>query len=160
MTTARQQQKKRDVEDKTDTITHRSNKTDKYGPLIHLPAPLLSSFAPLDPTSQENFARLLTAITIRPTNGNDKGKSSNYIKPFTKHIPFLLVDLMNIQVSARPFQNKDILIESGVYCLLDVCSEYELKYVLANLEMNSGAKSLFKKVVVEWETGHKFKGKV
>ena len=86
-------------------------------------------------------------------------QTSRYIKPFSKHAPFLIIEFINIQSSKRPFQpdcKKNLT--NGMYSLLHLCSKHGHDFVLATLDPHSGARPLFKKLFSEWEADHKFNG--
>ncbi|TPX72686.1 hypothetical protein SpCBS45565_g00076 [Spizellomyces sp. 'palustris'] len=137
---------------------------------------LLARYAPLPVTCAENLSRLLVAVgqkalTRKHAAGNRTDGSimttrigtsaSTTVKPFSKHVPFLLSTIVHIQSSARPFTPaaKAALME-GVYALLDLCGDHGRDAVLAGLDAHGGGRPLFKALVGDWEKYHRFTGKV
>ncbi|KAI9204356.1 Urb2/Npa2 family-domain-containing protein [Polychytrium aggregatum] len=84
------------------------------------------------------------------------------VKPFSKHVAFLLAEFISIQTSSRPIHPRrkhDIV--QGIYALLDLCGEHGREMMLAAADsLGSGGRDLFKSLVSEWEKSHRFKGKV
>lgn len=86
-------------------------------------------------------------------------QSSLYIKPFSKHAPFLLIEFITIQASKRSFQAAATQqLTNGMYSLLNLCSRHGNDFILATLDPHTNARPLFKKLVSEWEADHKFNG--
>ncbi|KND01600.1 uncharacterized protein SPPG_03398 [Spizellomyces punctatus DAOM BR117] len=152
-----------------------TNSAHKFPSQFETPS-LLARYAPLPVTCAENLSRLLVAIgqkalTRKHAAGNrtDGGitmttmgtSASTTVKPFSKHVPFLLSTIVHIQSSARPFTPaaKSALME-GVYALLDLCGDHGRDAVLAGLDAHGGGRPLFKALVGDWEKYHRFTGKV
>ncbi|KAJ3010681.1 rRNA primary transcript metabolism protein [Thoreauomyces humboldtii] len=140
--------------------------------------PLLAQYAPLPVASASNLARLLVALGQKAvaTSGPDSASTSSSngtssallatsssatVKPFTKHAPFLLTTIIDIQASSRPFPTdvKEALME-GIYALLDLCGDHGRETVLAALDPYAGGRPLVKALVADWEMYHRYTGKV
>lgn len=86
-------------------------------------------------------------------------QASLYIKPFSKHAPFLLIEFISIQASKRPFQaDSKKQLTNAMYYALQLCSKHGHDFILATLDPHTNARPLFKKLVTEWESDHKFHG--
>jgi hypothetical protein len=127
---------------------------------------------PLKSKQAHLFSQILMSMTQKPSLANDnqqqpgtnqahdiKTQSRQFIKPFSKHAPFLLITFCHIQASKRPFETgcrKELSL--GLYSLLDLCNDHGRSFVLAALDANAGGRPIFKALVSDWETNHRFKG--
>ncbi|KAJ3329321.1 rRNA primary transcript metabolism protein [Blyttiomyces sp. JEL0837] len=92
------------------------------------------------------------------------------VRPFAKHAPYILAELVAIQASRVPLVPRfRTALEEGIYALLDLSGEFGRRAVLAGLDAlhgfsegvsSGGARNVFKELVAEWEKNHTFKGKV
>jgi hypothetical protein len=126
----------------------------------------------LGPDQAHLFSQILMSMTQKPSLANEtqttletsqgrdiKTQSRQFIKPFSKHAPFLLVTFCHVQASKRPFQTecrKELSL--GLYSLLDLCNDHGRSFVLAALDANGGGRPIFKALVSDWEKDHRFKG--
>jgi hypothetical protein len=85
--------------------------------------------------------------------------ASIYIKPFSKHAAFLILEYLSIQSSRRPF-DADVKSEivSGMYSLLDLCNDHGREFILANCDASVGSKPIFKALMNDWSRNAKFQG--
>lgn len=129
----------------------------RFGILCHDSTPLPPKLAVL-------YSNIIMSMTQKPSRdvSDDNlltSQTSLYIKPFSKHAPFLLLEFIIIQSSKRPFQAASIqALTNGMYSLLNLCSKHGHAFILATLDPHTNARPLFKKLVSEWEADHKFNG--
>ncbi|KAI9006144.1 Urb2/Npa2 family-domain-containing protein [Gaertneriomyces semiglobifer] len=132
------------------------------------PSSILAQYGPLPSGYAENLARLMVALGQKSVSSSGGLKvpavitsSAATVKPFSKHATFLLSNIIQVQISARPFtpEAKAVLAE-GIYALLDLCGDHGRESLLAALDPHSAGRPLLKALVAEWEKVHKFKGKV
>ncbi|KAJ3184189.1 rRNA primary transcript metabolism protein [Geranomyces variabilis] len=142
--------------------------------------PSLARYAPLPPECASDLARVLVALSQKSllTSQTDQLAASASasastqpsavttsaaatVKPFTKHAPFLLSAVLQIQISPRPLapEAKHELMD-GIYALLDLCGDHGREAVLAASDPHGGARPLLKATVAEWEQHHRYHGKV
>lgn len=124
--------------------------------------PLLYEFTPLDDSSAQRFARLLTTIPQKQhSNSTAKNtKSAQTLhKIISKHTPSILIEYFNIQsdVSMSVVQpsTKSILTQA-LYDILDMCSESDRTFILSSLD--GPGKALFKNFYTNWKDNHKYTG--
>lgn len=106
----------------------------------------LYCLTPLPPCSlpseyRHKITRLLEQIT-------HKREDNDSIKPFAKHIPFLISKIL---YSGN--------VNEWKYCLfvcLDCCDDYGRNMVLAQLDI--GTREVYKRIVTEWEREHRYTG--
>lgn len=97
-------------------------------------------------SSAENFARLLEEI------------ARNHAYVFNKYTPYFLVDMI-VFLRSQPLDGhvrKALL--SGLYALVGICSEHELK--LLNSFLDTSGKLYFKNLYTDYLASFKFKGKI
>lgn len=159
---------------RADSSTAHATRTTTSAPFLPDPFPLLSHHAPLPESCADNLSRLFIAIgqkstgaTSTPSNPatttttpNAATATAKTVKPFSKHAPFLVASIVQIQTSLRPFSaaSKVALLE-GIYALLDVCEDHGREAVLAGLDANGGGRVVFKALVSDWEKHHRYTGK-
>ncbi|KAI9089403.1 Urb2/Npa2 family-domain-containing protein [Phlyctochytrium arcticum] len=137
---------------------------------------LFNTYAPLPSRCAEDLARLFSGLAQKSTSTSNHPSSSsslsapgpatltsaaaNTVKPFSKHAPFLLASIIQIQTSSQPITiaSKAVLME-GFYALLDLCSDGGREAVLAGLDQHGGGRPLYKAMVADWDKFHRFKGK-
>ena len=109
-----------------------------------------------------HYSQILSSMTQKPSReylDSTLGTlNASFVKPFSKYVPFLVLEFMTIQSSCTPFEGqvKAELIQ-GMFSLLDCCHEHGHDYILCQL--NGGARPLFKNLISEWERCHCYKGK-
>jgi hypothetical protein len=125
---------------------------------------ILSKNEPLHQNLASIYSNICMSMTQKPSRDvSDEtsltSQSSCYIKPFSKHVPFLLIEFITIQCSKRPFQTEaKQQLTIGMYALLNLCNKHGLDFVLATLDPHTNARPLFKKLVADWEADHRFNG--
>lgn len=124
--------------------------------------PLLFEFTPLDDSSAQRFARLLTTIPQKQhsTTTVKNAKSAQTLqKIISKHTPTILIEYFNIQsnVSMSVVQpsTKSILTQA-LYDILDMCSDSDRTFILSCLD--GPGKALFKSFYTNWKDNHKYTG--
>ncbi|KAJ3150470.1 hypothetical protein HDU86_006643 [Geranomyces michiganensis] len=139
--------------------------------------PSLARYAPLPVTCASDLARVLVALNQKSLLPNQTDllttpstsapasalitSTAATVKPFTKHAPFLLSAVLQMQISPRPLapEAKHELMD-GIYALLDLCGDHGREAVLAASDPHGGARPLLKATVAEWEQHHRYHGKV
>ncbi|KAI9329591.1 Urb2/Npa2 family-domain-containing protein [Pilaira anomala] len=124
--------------------------------------PLLYEFTPLDDTSAQRFARVLTTIPQKQysTSSAKNAKSTQSLyKIIAKHTPSILIEYFSIQSNTtmsivRP-STKSILTQA-LYDILDMCSDTDRTFILSCLD--GPGKSLFKSFYTNWKDTHKYTG--
>jgi hypothetical protein len=124
--------------------------------------PLLFEFTPLEDSSAQRFARLLTTIPQKQhsTSTSKSSKSTQTLqKVISKHTPSILIEYFNIQsnVSMSVVQpsTKSILTQA-LYDILDMCSDSDRTFILSCLD--GPGKALFKSFYTSWKDNHKYTG--
>lgn len=116
------------------------------------------------------YSDLVLSLTQRPllevtsgSSGSDEThlmtQTASFIKPFSKHAPMLLLAMVSIQSSRRPFDidcKKELT--QGIYYLLDLCNDHGRSFALAALDANGGGRPILKTWVSDWEKYHRFRG--
>ncbi|KAI9477719.1 MAG: Urb2/Npa2 family-domain-containing protein [Benjaminiella poitrasii] len=121
--------------------------------------PLFAQFTPLDATSANRLARLLTTIPQKPNVQFQKKSVHMLQKMLAKHTPSLLIEYFSLQ--SNPTTNivnpaiKSILTHA-LYDILDACSEADRTFVLSCLD--GSGKVLFKSFYMTWKETHKYTG--
>ena len=93
----------------------------------------------------ESMARLLEEI------------SSNK-KSVSKYVPYILSDCVHNFHNFSFIEQYKEAIMSGVYCLIDCCSEHELGLMFSSLD--SAGKDTFRSIHADYKKFHEYKGKV
>jgi hypothetical protein len=102
------------------------------------------------------ISRLLFQMTQKPLSGDSQ--KLQVIKPFAKHVPFLIFRLLYLQVSTK--RNLGDEWKLSMYACLDACDDHGRNMVLAGLESNlQSLRPIYKHVVTEWEKEHRYHGK-
>ncbi|KAL0077627.1 Urb2/Npa2 family-domain-containing protein [Phycomyces blakesleeanus] len=122
---------------------------------------LFAKFAPLDDSSAEKFARLLSLIPQKNPS-NQKSNSSVSLalwRSMPRYVPYVLMEYFTIQSNstmsiARP-QIKAILTPS-LYEILDMCTDADRSLIMTALD--GSGKSLFKTFFASWKDTHKYTG--
>ncbi|KAJ3166859.1 rRNA primary transcript metabolism protein [Geranomyces variabilis] len=169
----------RNVDPRSMRGTHRDAKSGAASSGVHIETtPSLARYAPLPTACASDLARVLVALSQKslltsqtdqlpasvsaPTQSSAVTTSAAAtVKPFTKHAPFLLSTVLQIQISPRPLapEAKHELMD-GIYALLDLCGDHGREAVLAASDPHGGARPLLKATVAEWEQHHRYHGKV
>ncbi|KAJ3219875.1 hypothetical protein HK099_004555 [Clydaea vesicula] len=173
--------------------------------LMQDPFAILSCQAPLSPACADSLARVFDSLLYKhhSVKKSQKGEFSDdaglammetSIKPFTKHVLYLVAEYIAIQISDRAILSYSNIFESnihtiiveGIYSLLDLLGQNETNYLLSALSQGNGkggisgtlgtigsnlqeslgsigvgkdaARSLFKQLVSDYNTFHKFGG--
>jgi hypothetical protein len=77
-----------------------------------------------------------------------KTGDKDLVKPFAKHAPFLISKILKGGVMEW---------KMGVFKILDVCDDFGRGMLLAQLDV--GTREVYKRVVQEWESSHRYTGK-
>jgi hypothetical protein len=102
------------------------------------------------------ISRVLFQMTQKPLSGDTK--KLEMIKPFSKHVPFLVFKLLFLQISTR--RNLKEEWKLSMYACLDACDEHGRNMILAGLENNlQSLRPIYKAVVSDWEKEHRYHGK-
>lgn len=125
------------------------------------PFPLLTCYAPFTSKSADVLARVCQSISQKQTlfsySKNQSLTADNAVsssglamnamtmKPFAKHVIYILAEYIAIQVSDRPIVSssvermcaKDIIVQA-MHALMDVCSEKEMDFLLHALGCGNG----------------------
>lgn len=124
--------------------------------------PLLYEFTPLDDTSAQRFARILTTIPQKQhtTQQQKNAKSAQTLqKMIAKHAPSILIEYFTVQsnptMSVVNPSTKSILTHA-LYDILDLCSEADRTFILNCLD--SPGKALFKSFYTNWKDNHRYTG--
>ncbi|CEP18278.1 hypothetical protein [Parasitella parasitica] len=122
--------------------------------------PLLYEFTPLDDSSAQRFARILTTIPQKQHAQQKNAKSAQTLqKIIAKHTSSILIEYFTVQadptMSVVNPTTKSILTHA-LYDILDLCSESDRTYILNCLD--SPGKALFKNFYTNWKDNHKYTG--
>lgn len=122
--------------------------------------PLIYEFTPLDDTSAQRFARILTTIPQKQHTQQKNAKSAQSLqKIIAKHTPSILIEYFTVQsnptMSVVNPSTKSILTHA-LYDILDMCSESDRTFILNCLD--SPGKALFKSFYTNWKDNHKYTG--
>ncbi|KAK4518451.1 BHLH domain-containing protein [Mucor velutinosus] len=124
--------------------------------------PLIYEFTPLDDTSAQRFARILTTIPQKQhtTQQQKNAKSAQTLqKMIAKHTPSILIEYFTVQsnptMSVVHPSTKSILTQA-LYDILDLCSEADRTFILNCLD--TPGKALFKSFYTNWKDNHKYTG--
>lgn len=105
------------------------------------------------------YARLVNALILRPTNSTTRTLAANsHLKPILKLLPFLVARFHSISCTKQPFQQPEVqlTLRKAMFAILDVLSPTLLKYLMFNQPMRT--RPVFKSLLLEWESSHKYKG--
>lgn len=122
--------------------------------------PLIYEFTPLDDTSAQRFARILTTIPQKQHTAQKNAKSAQTLqKMIAKHTPSILIEYFTVQsnptMSVVNPSTKSILTHA-LYDILDLCSEADRTFILNCLD--APGKALFKSFYTNWKDNHKYTG--
>ncbi|KAL7313294.1 hypothetical protein PS15m_007055 [Mucor circinelloides] len=135
------------------TVETKENHTGRTVPLIY-------EFTPLDDTSAQRFARILTTIPQKQHTAQKNAKSAQTLqKMIAKHTPSILIEYFTVQsnptMSVVNPSTKSILTHA-LYDILDLCSEADRTFILNCLD--APGKALFKSFYTNWKDNHKYTG--
>jgi hypothetical protein len=124
--------------------------------------PLLYEFTPLEDSSAQRFARVLTTIPQKQhsnTSAKNAKSTQSLHKIIAKHTPSILIEYFTIQsnptMSVVHPSTKSILTQA-LYDILDMCSDADRTFILSCLD--GPGKSLFKSFYTNWKDNHKYTG--
>lgn len=126
--------------------------------------PLIYEFTPLDDTSAQRFARVLTTIpqkqhTTQQQQQKNAKSAQTLQKMIAKHTPSILIEYFTVQsnptMSVVNPSTKSILTHA-LYDILDLCSEADRTFILNCLD--TPGKALFKSFYTNWKENHKYTG--
>lgn len=116
----------------------------------------LASYAPLDSSSAEKYARICNQLTAK---SNGTKRSDMTYQNITRHIPYLLLAYFLIQSDVSMNITAPALktaLSFGWYDLLSACSPNDRDMIMVGL--NPTGQALFKTFYNTWRTEHKYTG--
>ncbi|CAO3616277.1 unnamed protein product [Cunninghamella blakesleeana] len=117
---------------------------------------ILASYAPLDNSSAEKYARICNQLTIK---SNGTKRSDITYQNITRHIPYLLLAYFLIQSDISMNITAPSLkatLSFGWYDLLSACTPNDRDMIMVGL--NPTGQALFKTFYNTWRTEHKYTG--